>query len=463
MIRKLATAGMLFLFSLVLSGCLDEVASEDGIAATPPPVGNVPPPPPPSTPPPPPSTPPPPPPSTPPPSPPPPVSTLTGIPEVPFDYLQEPGPTTTSGRLPSTLTAGEVLAFTAQMVDTDAALTCQGTEENPAFIVGGSLSGSSDVFTITGSWCIFVDTVFNGMQPRPNGDHMIFRNVEVTGSNAKNGMNINGPNIVVTGSEIHHNQPNVRDGHGIQIGAGSTNVWLLGNDFHHNSGNGLQACHGCEANPPSGIYVGNNVFHSDREVGIGLKYANDVIIEGNIFHSIKSARPDVEWCFDDDSMCGIWNSGGDGSAVVIGSDNEASKLTNVLVINNEVYNTSNGFRVDEANDAQIIGNNIHDITGNCLNLDKEGMNTLFRDNTCKNANRGIFQNWRQNFTLTVDGNTFENLAGPAIEYESRPVCDGSSLTENQFTSTGGVICNNTVATTTAGVNAMPGAANNTVD
>ena len=32
---------------------------------------------------------------------------------------------------------------------------------------------------INGSWCMLVDTEFVAMQPRPNGDHIVFRSIEV--------------------------------------------------------------------------------------------------------------------------------------------------------------------------------------------------------------------------------------------------------------------------------------------
>ncbi len=394
------------------------------------------------------------------PPPPPPVDTLDTIPAVTFDYMKEPGATTSSGSLPSTIGAGEVLAFGDQTATLDESLNCQGTEQNPAFIVGGKLSGANDTFTITGSWCYFIDTEFVAMQPRPNGDHMVFRNVDIHGSTAKNGMNISGSNIVITGSEIHHNQRTGNEAHGIQVAQGADTVWILGNSFHHNSGDGLQGCHGCSANPPKNVYIGANTFYADRENAVDFKWIENVIVEGNVMYNYVSAQSGVEWCFDDGSACGTWNSGSDGSAVVIGSDGTPN---GVLIKDNEIYSAVNAVRVEEGVGIEVIGNNIYDITRQCLQLDKEGENLLYQDNTCTNAGRGIFQNWRENFSLIVDDNVFENISGPAIEYESRGVCDASTLTSNQFSSSGSIICGNTVAADTAGVNSLPGASGNVVN
>jgi hypothetical protein len=325
-------------------------------------------------------------------------------------------------------------------------------------VVGGSVSGDNDVLSISGSWCYFVDTVFVGIQPKTSGDHIVLRGVEVRDIPGKNGVALDGTNVVLADSEIHHNQGD--DRHGIWVAPGSNGVWILRNYVHHNGGDGFQACHQCSANPPRNVYIGGNLFHSDRENAIDFKYIENVIVEGNIMHSLVAAPPDQQWCFDDGSGCGVFSSGSDGSAIVIGSDGGP---TNVTIIENEVYGTVNAVRIEEGSLITITGNNFHDIVERCLQLDKEGWDTVFTQNTCQNADRGIFQNWRVNFSLFVEDNLFENLSGPAIEYETSSVCSGSTLVRNTFTSTGAVICNQTVADTTAEVNALPSASDNVMN
>ncbi len=375
---------------------------------------------------------------------------------MPFDYEQPAGATTSSGQLQGNIAAGEVLAFTSQSISEDLSMSCSGTEAEPAFITGGTLSGSNDVFTISGSWCIFDGTVFDNVQLRTgSANNIVFRNVEVLNVSGKNGVNLAGSDIVLADSEIHHNQGD--DRHGIFVSSGSDGVWILRNYVHHNGGDGFQACHGCASNPPRNVYLGHNTFHSDRENAIDFKYIENVIVEGNIIHSLVSAPADQEWCFDDGSSCGVFSSGSDGSGIVIGSDGGP---TNVTIIDNEIYDTVNAVRIEEGTQITVTENNFHDINGRCLQLDKEGWETVFTQNTCLNADRGIFQNWRVNFSLFVEDNTFEGISGPAIEYETNSVCTGSTLVRNTFTSTGSVICGNSTASSTAAVNALPGAADN---
>jgi len=383
---------------------------------------------------------------------------LTSIPAIPFDYAQAPGAITRSGSIPTTLNAGEVLSFTDQTINSDATLTCSGTEASPAFILGGTLTGNNDVFRISGSWCVFIDTVFDNVQPRTSGDHHIFRNVEITRVAGKNGMDLGGSNMVIVDSEIHHNQGD--DRHGMQVTRGAESVWILRNYVHHNGGDGIQACHKCSADPPRNVYIGQNLFHSDRENAIDFKYIENVIVEGNTIHSLVSAPRDEMWCFDDGSSCGVFSSGSDGSAIVVGSDGGP---TNVLIIGNEIYDTNHAIRIEEGTAIRVEDNFLHDINRQCLQLDKDGFDTVFSGNTCINADRGIFQNWRVNFSLTVDDNLFENLSGPSVEYETRAVGEASSLTNNIFRNSGPVIYANTTATTESTINALPNSGNNQVE
>jgi hypothetical protein len=373
--------------------------------------------------------------------------------------MQAAGAVTTTGVLPASLIAGEVLSLTTGTGGRVALnFSCSGTEQDPAFILGGTITGTGDAMNITGSWCIFDGTEFVDIRVSSTGDHIIYRNIEVRDQSRKNGMNIGGSNVVVTDSEIHHNQGD--DRHGIQVGAGEDSVWILGNHIHHNGGDGFQACHGCSVTPPRNVYIGNNEFNSDRENGVDFKYIENVIVENNLIHSYVSAPASLEFCFDDGSLCATYSSGSDGTALLIGSDGAP---TNVLVTGNEIYDSVNAVRLEEGILVTIVDNTLRDLGGRCLALDKEGFDTIFTGNTCTNATRGIFQNWRVDFSLTVEDNVFTNVTDPSIEYESRTVCQASTLVNNTFTNSGTVICGSTIATTADDINALPGASGNAVD
>ena len=403
---------------------------------------------------------------TPPPPPPPPPPSSGLIPDVPFDYGMLPGAVTASSTLPASIAAGDVIALQATSTD-DTTITCSGTDSEPAFIVGGVINGTGNgaIINIAGEHCHFVGTTFANAQPRTGGSRHVLSGIEVYGL-SKNCSNIGGTEVVVTDSEFHHCRPTGRDAHGIQVSTGARDIWILDSVSHNNSGNGFQATHcrtggevDCAAVRPSGIYLRGNEFYENRE-GNGLKWADNVIFDSNTFHSYRAAQANTEWCFSD-GFCGTWNSGSDGAAIVIGADNEHTGLTNVFVINNLIYDTANGLRVEDATAPVIEGNVIENFGGRCLGLDKNGEGIVFRGNTCRNGERGIFQNWRDNFSLDVDANLFEGITGPALEYEQPTVCNASTLTNNMFVNTGAVICGNTQATDSDSVNALPGASGNT--
>lgn len=386
-----------------------------------------------------------------------PADGFTLIPDVPFDYMAAAGPSTSSGGLPSSLAGGQVHMLADTSEPGDPSITCSGTAENPAFIVGGVIRGSNGVLRVSGDGCFFLGTEFENIQPRTSGSHHVFRGVEIHSVAGKNGSSFGGTNIVVVDSEIHHNQGD--DRHGIHVSSGADSVWILRNHVHHNGGDGFQACHGCAANPPRNVYIGGNLFHSDRENAIDFKYIENVIVEGNVIHSLVSAPTDREWCFDDGSSCGVFSSGSDGSAIVVGSDGGP---TGVTIYNNDIRETVHAVRIEEGAQIAVWGNRFQMLAGSCLQLDKQGMGTAFDQNYCEHAGRGIFQNWRDNFSLDVRRNTFRNIAGPAIEYESGSVGAASSLRDNLFESTGPVIYNNVSAETAAQINALPNASGNQV-
>ena len=393
--------------------------------------------------------------------PPPPVAGWpVAIPVPDFDFEKEPGQVTMSGQLPGSLGAGEVLNLADTSYGDDVTFNCNGSAANPTFILGGKISGSNDQFNIAGQHCYFIGTEFVNVYMRPQGEFQVYRDINQHSNASKNGFSVlgNSRNVVIIDSEIHHNQGD--DRHGVHISSGAENIWILRNHIHHNGGDGFQACHQCSANPPRNVYIGQNVFHSDRENGIDFKYLENVVVSENIVYGYRPAADGQYWCFDDGSKCSSnWSSGSDGAAIVIGSDGGP---TDVLVINNEVYDSNHATRIEKGELVVITGNNFRNLTGNCLSLEKEGLNTVFDGNTCEDAARGVFQFWRDNFSIDMSNNVFRNISDPAIEIEQRNVVEASSLEANVFDNTGPVIYTNTVATTEAQINALPNSNNNVV-
>lgn len=279
-----------------------------------------------------------------------------------------------------------------------------------------------------------------------------FRNSEVhkpvneTGNS--NGVAAGGDDIVIFNNEIHHNiRSTTQDAHGVVVSTGSNRTWILENNIYNNSGNGIQACHNC--NPaPRFIYIGKNEIHDDRELAIGLKYAEDVIISQN-------------------KMWGYNDGGGTSTptGIVVGA---AGATIRVWMLFNEIFDCTNGIRIEETpTDTWIIGNLIHDITNVGINLEKESLDTYVINNTFNNVGIGINQTWREFFVLKAFNNIFSNIGTYPINITRTNVSDFSEASNNMFSQNGNAFPirwepSNTNYTTTTDFSTFPGGSNNIV-
>lgn len=345
----------------------------------------------------------------------------------------------------------------------DVELSCTGSPGNLVGLTADApiVGTTDDVITIDASYCVIHGVSFEGYTVRVIGDHYVIRDSEIDGAGrtGKNGLSLGGSHGVAYRNTSHHLLGN--DRHCYTNAGGATDTWFIENEGYYCTGDGYQAGHQLEDNRPTNIYLVRNHMHDIRENGLDYKFVRNVWAVENTLHGFLAASGDEPWCFPDDpTQCSTSNSGSDGSAVVVGSDGapiDSYHLRNVI------YDAETAIRVEAAfGEIHIIGNELTDITSRCLALDKDGMDIQFTDNLCRNAGRGIYQNWRVNFSLNVSDNNFEDIAGAAIEYESGEVVEASTLTNNVFNNTGPVVYNNTSASTAAEINALPQASENTV-
>ncbi|MBT8079987.1 MAG: right-handed parallel beta-helix repeat-containing protein [Gammaproteobacteria bacterium] len=255
-------------------------------------------------------------------------------------------------------------------------------------------------------------------------NHIAMRNLEVRNHPLKNGSAIVGTDVVFYKNHVHHNQGD--DRHGTTVAPGSERVWIIDNYFHHNGGDAIQFCHRCKKAPPRNIYIGRNLMHSDRENGIDLKFGKDIVISENTIYGYRRARPDEEWCFDDNSYCGTFSSGSDGSAIVVGSDGAPGRP---WIVANNIFDSTQGIRIEEVREAWIIGNNIHNIGQNVIALQKWGEALHIIGNTMHGAKFGINQYWRDKFTLHVSGNIMSSISDEFLSVK-HVVSDRSTLEDN---------------------------------
>lgn len=359
------------------------------------------------------------------------------------------GPATESQprcEMPKSLSPGDVVeVHGGPYTEYEPTIRANGSASQPIFIRGiEDAQGDKPIidankFYLLGSYFVFegFDVHETFLRSGDSADllqHVAIRNIRQHDQPQTNGTHIYGQDVLFWNNEVDHNQGN--DRHGTYVGKKSKRVWILDNYYHHNGGDAIQFCHGCTTNYPDTIYIGRNLMHSDRENGVDLKYATNVVISQNTIHSYVSAPKNTNWCYDDGSKCASYTSGSDGAAVVIGSDGGP---TNIWVLFNEIYDSVKGIRIEEAGTSTyIIGNVIHDISQRGLALEKKGDPVYFVGNTLYNVPKGIDQYWREFFDLVVQDNMFVDIDS-YLRFESSSVVEGSEVNNNLFWDADGTI------------------------
>lgn len=315
-----------------------------------------------------------------------------------------------------------------------------GSAERPVFIRGVDdgngfpVIENASVFALQGQYVILEDLNFQKSSvrsgaagtPKYGRHHISIRNLEIARHPSKNGSGLAGTDIVFYKNHVHHHQGD--DRHGTSVAAGSSRVWIVDNYIHHNGGDAIQFCHGCKKNIPRKIFIGRNLMHSDRENAVDLKFGKDIVISENTMYGYRRAKKGEEWCYDDDSYCGVFTSGSDGAAVVIGSDGAPGRP---WVIANNIFDSMQGIRVEEVREAWIIGNNIHNISQNAIALQKWGEALHVTGNTMHGAKYGINQYWRDKFSIFASNNVFSLMSEESLHAKSS-VAQRSVIENNVF-------------------------------
>ncbi len=317
--------------------------------------------------------------------------------------------------IPTVLLAGSVVQVHGGPYDSPTYTTYEmnGTVGEPVFIRGMrpagrvkilGVSGNSPRLQLTfqGQYFIvenfeYYDKVTIGFDPGVS--HGVLRNSEVHNPVDSTGalnptVNMQGQDIVVYGNEIHDNWRTLtKDNHGVQGGEGGQRYWVLNNKIYNNGGNGFQACNRCDLDPPRYIYIGKNEFYSDKEVGVALKYAQDVVISQNKFHDYYEPPEGTT---------------AEVAAIIVGADGYPFRTS---ILFNEIYSSEKGIRVEEAVDLWIVGNVIYDIKQAAIKIEKTNPNTHIVNNTVHDADLFIQADRWATPVLYVQNNLISSMRG----------------------------------------------------
>lgn len=354
----------------------------------------------------------------------------------PFGYPDKPRTS-----IPTQLPAGSLVEVHGGPYAGAKSFVFNGSADAPVYLHGVGnprLSGSNIVIGLSGSHALVDGFVIVGGRLVTSGlSNAAIRDLDVDGQstgNLQNGVSLGGTNIVVSGIVSHHHQGD--DKHGLTITQGSSNVWVLNSRFHHNGGDGIQFCHGCSANPPRNIYIGRNSAYGNRENGFDFKYGENVVLSYNTAYNHRATQAGVEFCYDDGSGCTTGSSGSDGASIVIGSDGAPR---NFWAIGNEVYESANGIRVEEAWDGYLIGNIVHGVDAYGIQMEKSGEGPLtIAYNTIHDVPTCLSGPWQGGpLTTTVENNIFSECPTRWIGYDQQESALAVTISNNLFYNSGG--------------------------
>jgi uncharacterized membrane protein/predicted DsbA family dithiol-disulfide isomerase len=282
--------------------------------------------------------------------------------------------------------------------------------------------------------------------------YLSFRNNEVHGHLNSGGMILYGradnlsSNIVLYNNRVHDNGDylNVQgifdqDIHGIKVGGGMSNLWVIDNEMYHNSGDGIQISAGTWGNAPGlhHVYVGRNHSYDNRQTGFWTKEAYDVIFSQNKAHGARALDASIGACmgaqYGPERVWFIYNEVYDcdnGFAIAATSGPGGSGLgANMFFVGNVIHDIHRASGLDATNDAWA--------DGAAFKITDEGIATKhIHNNTIFGVDRGITVP-RGNGALGMSGNIFAatTLDDIFIDSAASSVPGKSDLRNSIFDST----------------------------
>ncbi len=278
----------------------------------------------------------------------------------------------------------------------------QGTASSPVIFRGVGSPVFTGQVTISGSYVIVENIIVDGGIVRFNGDHLELRDSEVRnneGQHSKTAISgSNSSDVVVFRNQIHDNgawqSSAENDFHGVSASGPFQRLWVLENEMYHHGGDSVQVGHG-QGNSVTGVYVGRNVIHHDRENAVDVKEVSNFVISENTMYGYADT------------------SSSEGAAVVI-----HYCPINAAVINNLIYDSRSG------------------ISSSSLTSPCSGQTVTNRivGNVFRNTEVGI-QAWGSGKITQIVNNTFYNISGNAIDLTN--AASGSTIENNIFSGIGG--------------------------
>ena len=211
--------------------------------------------------------------------------------------------------IPNEIPAGSVVEIHGEYDSPHTSLVVNGTSKAPVFIrsrrydtrakvTGPMVLKSSRYVVIENLWFGPRDARANlfGLAVREGSSHIAIRNCEFSGNLSRaGGLGIGSwqyagseavSHVVVDHCFIHDNgnlkDTGDQDRHGVTLNGRVQYFWLVNSELARNSGDGIQITANAGANEDIRfVYIGRNAAHHNKQTGIWVKNAMDVIISQN--------------------------------------------------------------------------------------------------------------------------------------------------------------------------------------
>ncbi|AGC48811.1 hypothetical protein MYSTI_07539 [Myxococcus stipitatus DSM 14675] len=224
------------------------------------------------------------------------------------------------------------------------------------------------------------------------------------------------------------------DSHGVAIRGVTRDIFILDNDIHDVSGDGVQ----CQPNGgrPSTILIERNRLHATGENGVDVKACDDLLIYKNLIYSFpnisrfpwQANTSAAEAVLVHEDATNIQILGNDislaGRGVAIGGNNAIDLPTNVQVQDNfihDIYNYAHrgngqGVRVVTGRGIYIVGNTLERTADAGLRLAADEPNSVMGlivyENTLRNMRLFVRLGRRENRPgMGMDSNRYEGPIG----------------------------------------------------
>ena len=280
------------------------------------------------------------------------------------------------------------------------ATQCIGTAEQPAFMVGGSIS---EKYFVLLQNCI-VDGLNATASVKVEGDSFNYelRNIEVAGSD-RAGVQLSGNNGALVNSRVHHARR--ANGHAVQVRCGSSNIWIGENRFEYNDEDAFQAGHRCDGSEPDALYFYGNTCVSNREDCWDSKHARRLVVSGNRSRDHRLAQRGVAFQYDNGIVGATVNSGSDGTAYLVGSDGGPDT---VFMFDNVSENDRICVRVESGVSIHIDNQTCVDTGVTFFKFDKRGHTHITNSNLSGGA---VFLDttWRNGIHVSESGNVYDGV------------------------------------------------------